>query len=133
VEKARLIFIKLYSRMRRASSRHFSQNRVGSETMGRRLRGRANLLGQATLDIDFQAMSLDELWSLHEQICSLLAAKAEAGNRELEERLNTLERRRVFLKRGLLAAGLAQALSSSPLFASVEIAEDVLMFAQAFF
>jgi hypothetical protein len=43
---------------------------------------------------DFQAMSLDELWSLREQIGSLLVAKAEAGNRELEERLTRLIRQR---------------------------------------
>jgi hypothetical protein len=83
---------------------------------------------------DFQAMSLDELWSLHEHIGSLLVAKAEAGNRELEERLNRLERNRVFLKRGLVAAGLAKALGTSPFFATIDTAEGVLtMFAQAFF
>ena len=106
----------------------------GVRNYGPAITWQGELAGTGTLDIDFQAMSLDELWSLHEQICSLLAAKAEAGNRELEERLNTLERRRVFLKRGLVAAGLAQALSSSPFFATIDSAEGVLtMFAQAFF
>ena len=101
--------------------------------MGRRLRSRANLLGQTTLDIDFQAMSLDELWAFYEQILLLLTAKLETDKRELEHRLDRLRRAREFLKRGVVAVGLAKALSSSPLFASIDIAEGILtMFTQAF-
>jgi len=104
-----------------------------SKTMGRRLRSKANLLGQATLDIDFQAMSLDELWALYEQILPLLTAKLETDKGELEQRLDRLPCTREILKRGVVAAGLAKALSSSPLFASTDIAEGVLrMFALVF-
>jgi hypothetical protein len=102
--------------------------------MGRQLRSRANLLGQATLDNDFQAMSLGELCALYEQILPLLTAKLETDNVELEQRLDRLKCTREILKRGVVAAGLAKALSSSPLFASIDTAEGVLtMFAQAFF
>ena len=98
---------------------------VGS-TMGRRLHSKANLLGQATLDIDFQAMSLDELWALYEQILPLLTAKLETDKGEIEQRLDRLKCTREILKRGVVAAGLAKALSSSPLFASTDVAEGVL-------
>jgi DNA-binding protein H-NS len=43
--------------------------------------------------IDFRAMSLDELWVLHEKIGSLLTTKIEAEKRELEQRLDTLKRK----------------------------------------
>jgi DNA-binding protein H-NS len=43
--------------------------------------------------IDFQTMSLDELWTLHEKIGSLLVTKVEAEKRELEKRLGELTRR----------------------------------------
>jgi hypothetical protein len=78
-------------------------------------------------DIDFQAMPLNELWSLREEIGILLAAKVEAEKRELEQRLNRLERTRGLLKRGVVAAGLVKGLSSSPFFAAINIADDVLM------
>jgi hypothetical protein len=94
--------------------------------MGRRLHSKANLLGQATLDIDFQAMSLDELWALYEQILPLLTAKLETDKGEIEQRLDRLKCTREILKRGVVAAGLAKALNSSPLFASTDIAEGVL-------
>jgi DNA-binding protein H-NS len=42
--------------------------------------------------IDLQSMSLDELWALHEIICSVLARKLEAEKRSLEQRLNKLRR-----------------------------------------
>jgi DNA-binding protein H-NS len=38
-------------------------------------------------------MPLDELWALHETICSVLARKLEAEKRALERRLNELNRR----------------------------------------
>ena len=42
--------------------------------------------------IDLQSMPLDELWALHETICSVLARKLEAEKRSLEQRLNELRR-----------------------------------------
>ena len=43
--------------------------------------------------IDLESMPLDELWALHETICSILARKLEAEKRSLEQRLNELRRR----------------------------------------
>jgi len=43
--------------------------------------------------IDLKSMPLDELWALHEAICSVLARKLEAEKRSLEQRLNELSRR----------------------------------------
>jgi DNA-binding protein H-NS len=42
--------------------------------------------------IDLQSMPLDELWALHETICSVLARKLEAEKRSLELQLNELRR-----------------------------------------
>src|SRR5260370_42374842 len=42
--------------------------------------------------IDVKSMPLDELWALHETICSILARKLEAEKRSLERRLNELRR-----------------------------------------
>src|SRR5258705_6764171 len=42
--------------------------------------------------IDLKSMPLDELWALHEMICSVLARKLEAEKRSLEQRLNELRR-----------------------------------------
>jgi len=42
--------------------------------------------------IDLNSMPLDELWALHETICSILARKLEAEKRSLERRLNELRR-----------------------------------------
>ena len=42
--------------------------------------------------IDLKSMPLDELWALHETICSILARKLEAEKRLLEQRLNELRR-----------------------------------------
>jgi DNA-binding protein H-NS len=44
-------------------------------------------------NIDFQSMSINELWALHETIGSVLARKLEAEKRSLEQRLNELSRR----------------------------------------
>jgi DNA-binding protein H-NS len=43
--------------------------------------------------IDLQSIPLDELWALHETICSVLARKLEAEKRSLEQRLNELRGR----------------------------------------
>ena len=43
--------------------------------------------------IDLKSMPLDELWALHETICSMLARKLEAEKRSYEQRLNELRRR----------------------------------------
>jgi hypothetical protein len=76
---------------------------------------------------DFQAMSLDELCSLHEHIGSLLTAKLETDKGEVEQRLDRLKCAREILKRGVVAAGLAKALSaSSQFFATIDSAEGVL-------
>jgi len=42
--------------------------------------------------IDLESMPLDELWALHETICSVLARKLEAEKRSLERPLNELSR-----------------------------------------
>jgi DNA-binding protein H-NS len=41
--------------------------------------------------IDLEAMSTDELWALHEEIASRLAASLLAEKRVLEDRLNQLK------------------------------------------
>jgi len=50
----------------------------------------ARLWRLAMEGIDLQSMPLDELWALHETICSILARKLEAEKRSLEQRLNEL-------------------------------------------
>ena len=42
--------------------------------------------------IDLKSMPLDELWALHETICSVLPRKLEAEKRSLERLLNELSR-----------------------------------------
>ncbi|MGO4513750.1 H-NS histone family protein [Bradyrhizobium sp. MOS001] len=41
---------------------------------------------------ELEAMSLDDLWSLHERISAILATRIEAEKRELEKRLAVLSR-----------------------------------------
>lgn len=41
---------------------------------------------------ELEAMSLDHLWSLHEEITAILAERIEAEKRELEKRLAVLSR-----------------------------------------
>ncbi|WP_264596418.1 H-NS histone family protein [Rhodoblastus acidophilus] len=41
---------------------------------------------------DFSSMSVDELWSLHEEISAMLSARIEEEKRELEKRLAILNR-----------------------------------------
>ena len=48
--------------------------------------------GMLTKKIDLEAMSVDELWSLHEQISQLLSARITSEKRELEKRLAVLNR-----------------------------------------
>jgi DNA-binding protein H-NS len=43
---------------------------------------------------DFEAMSLDELWTLHEMLSSILAERIVVEKRELEQRLVQLNRGR---------------------------------------
>jgi DNA-binding protein H-NS len=43
-------------------------------------------------DIDFQSMSIDELWTLHETIASILSTSLEAEKVKLERRLHELGR-----------------------------------------
>jgi DNA-binding protein H-NS len=42
--------------------------------------------------IELEAMSLDELWSLHEKISAILSARIKAEKHELEKRLAVLDR-----------------------------------------
>jgi DNA-binding protein H-NS len=42
--------------------------------------------------VDFQSMSIDQLWSLHETLRLMLATKVEAEKRQLEKRLEELGR-----------------------------------------
>ena len=44
--------------------------------------------------IDFEAMSFDDLWSLHEQISQILSVRITSEKRELERRLALLNRSR---------------------------------------
>jgi DNA-binding protein H-NS len=44
--------------------------------------------------LDFEAMSLDELWTLHELLSSILAERIVVEKRELEQRLVQLNRGR---------------------------------------
>ena len=44
--------------------------------------------------VDFEAMSFDDLWSLHEQISQILSARITSEKRELERRLAVLNRGR---------------------------------------
>ncbi|MGJ5203847.1 H-NS family nucleoid-associated regulatory protein [Bradyrhizobium sp. HKCCYLR20261] len=48
----------------------------------------------STKKIDFDAMSFDDLWSLHEQISQILAVRITSEKRELERRLAVLNRSR---------------------------------------
>ena len=41
---------------------------------------------------ELESMSLDHLWSLHEEISAILATRIEAEKRELEKRLAVLSR-----------------------------------------
>jgi DNA-binding protein H-NS len=43
-------------------------------------------------EIELKSMSLDDLWSLHEEISAILSARIEAEKRELEKRLAVLSR-----------------------------------------
>ena len=42
---------------------------------------------------DLAKLSLDDLWNLHERVCSLLEKKLESENRKLQARLDQLGRR----------------------------------------
>src|SRR3954464_15671050 len=44
--------------------------------------------------IDLEAMSFDDLWSLHEQISQILSVRITSEKRELERRLEVLNRGR---------------------------------------
>jgi DNA-binding protein H-NS len=44
--------------------------------------------------INLKSMSLDELWTLHETVCSTLAIRLEAQKRQIEKRLGKLGRSR---------------------------------------
>jgi len=45
-----------------------------------------------TMNFEFESMSLDELWSLHERTSAILSARIRAEKRELEKRLTLLNR-----------------------------------------
>jgi DNA-binding protein H-NS len=42
--------------------------------------------------VEFQSMSVDQLWSIHEEISSILSARIKAEKYELEKRLALLNR-----------------------------------------
>ncbi len=42
--------------------------------------------------VEFESMSLDDLWSLHEEISTILSARIRAEKHELEKRLAVLNR-----------------------------------------
>ena len=43
--------------------------------------------------IEFESMSVDELWNLHEKLRAILSMKLDAGKHELERRLAQLNGR----------------------------------------
>jgi DNA-binding protein H-NS len=50
--------------------------------------------------IDLEAMSLEELWSLHEKISTILSERITSEKTELEKRLAILNRGRDVIERG---------------------------------
>ena len=50
--------------------------------------------------IDLETMSVDDLWSLHEQISGILSARITSEKRELEKRLAVLNRGRDVIEGG---------------------------------
>jgi DNA-binding protein H-NS len=52
--------------------------------------------------IDLEAMSLDELWSLHEAISRILSARITLEKSELEKRLTILNRGKDVIERGTI-------------------------------
>jgi DNA-binding protein H-NS len=50
--------------------------------------------------IDFERMSVDELWSFHEAISSILSARITSEKLELEKRLAVLNRGRIAIEGG---------------------------------
>ena len=50
--------------------------------------------------IDLEAMPVDDLWSLHERISTILSARITAEKSELEKRLAILNRGRQFIEGG---------------------------------
>src|SRR6202166_5296355 len=50
--------------------------------------------------IELQAMSVDDLWSLHEKISGILSARITSEKRELEKRLAVLNRGRDVIEGG---------------------------------
>ena len=48
--------------------------------------------------IDLEAMSFDDLWSLHEQISQVLSVRITSEKRELERRIAVLNRGRGFIE-----------------------------------
>ena len=54
----------------------------------------------STKKIDLEALSADDLWSLHEQISRILSARITSEKRELEKRLAVLNRGRDAIEGG---------------------------------
>ena len=52
------------------------------------------------INLDLEAMSLDELWSLHEKISRILSERITSEKTELEKRLTILNRGRDDFERG---------------------------------
>jgi DNA-binding protein H-NS len=50
--------------------------------------------------IDLEAMSVDDLWSLHEKISTILSGRITSEKRELEKRLAVLNRGRDVVEEG---------------------------------
>ena len=62
--------------------------------------------GQVLKPLNFQAMSLDELWQIHEQINGLLTERLTSEKRQLEQRLSQL--------RGDLASSSSAEIARNP-------------------
>jgi DNA-binding protein H-NS len=56
---------------------------------------------------DFERMSIDDLWTLHEQLCSVLETKIKGEKLRLEDRLDQLVRRSVAAQTNIRQRGLS--------------------------
>ena len=56
-------------------------------------RPRKNIQGTNMKERDLASMSIDQLWTLHEEVCAILSTKMDVQKRELERQLARLQGR----------------------------------------
>jgi DNA-binding protein H-NS len=59
-------------------------------------------------DIDFQSMTIDELWALHETIASILSTRMKAEKLQLEKRIDELGQAPYKTRASTLSKGLSK-------------------------